>query len=44
MGKIVELGKFPFKLRLPASGSIYFEGTLDAEMQTVDIVSGIGPN
>ena len=43
-GKIVELGKIPFELWLPASGSIYFKDTLDAKMEPVDIVSNIAPS
>jgi hypothetical protein len=44
MCKIVELEKIPFKLQLPTSGSIYFKGTLDAKMETVNIISDIALN
>ncbi len=44
VGKIVELEKILFEVPLPASGSIYFKDTLDAKMETVEIVSEIAPN
>jgi O-glycosyl hydrolase len=44
IGKIVDLEKSLFELRLPASGSIYYKNDPNIRTETVDIVSDIAPN
>lgn len=44
IGKIVDLEKSLFELRLPASGSIYYKNDPNIKTETVDIVSDIAPN